>query len=47
MHGVRAVSRRSNGRLDCARGPTLVSECLQILRCDPPEKRFHALWASP
>jgi hypothetical protein len=43
MRGVRAESRRSNGRLDCARGPTLVSEWLQDLRCDPPEKCLYTL----
>jgi hypothetical protein len=47
MRGALGASRRSNGWLDCARGTTFVSESLQILRCHPPEKRFHVLWASP
>jgi hypothetical protein len=37
MLGARGAARRSNARLDCARGPTLVSKWLQSLRFDPRE----------
>jgi hypothetical protein len=47
MRGALGASRRSNGRRDCARGTTLVSEWLQDLRCDPAEKRFHDVQTSP
>ncbi len=47
MRGVPEANPRSNGRPDCAREPTVVSEWLQNLSFDPPEKRPLALLSSP